>query len=346
MRTQKIAERLRSDHRKKMTEWAQMGAEQALKNKPAPTGEELEVRVGPIRSYYQGFVSVLHMDGVRSHGEEARADKRLSDTTMDMRRGQIAETMEKLRNMEIDHGRVHLHYPWERYTWVMVAYFVVALGETLYNMNAFQILRGPRWQAIGLAISISMATVWYSKMLLRFILDARTRIGRIVRLVISTLFTMAVFLGIGALRAGWVERELSGAELLLNPHTWIFMLVNMLFVIVFMGIDHKYAPTKQDHVDKERKESLKEDVSRLEGQLRKLRKEGIREGRELNESYKRRHREVVRTKEHESEVKEMFRAAVSEYIRENLLRRTDGEVPDCFSQFVEPIKGRLDDVEV
>ena len=311
----------------------------AKRNLPAPSGDQLPPYIGDITSGYEHLATeIFHNRQPSVHFPEAKIDAEHLREKVSRLADDIKTREDQNHRDEYDLGNYHPGSIPLRLWVAGIATSIITIGEVVFNTKAFQITGESMLFALIISISISFGILAASHIAAFLYKGASTVFKRRLVIWCSLLLVSGVFIALAMLRS----RYLASHEVDVSPG--YFVVFNLFFFIVSSLLSLFLLPTLEEiklqlkHIKLFRAvKKRKVEIERLKGEIN-----GIKEVILANTKY--RLRETYYANYAAERIRKMHGESIGAFKAMNLISRTDGQTPDCFSQNIpEP---RIEDITI
>ncbi len=303
--------------------------------KPDKNEKNLLPYIHQIHSAYSSLLATVHTNlgtttthqiGKINHQITTANKKRLQK---DLRELQEAGRQEKLDGGVQDYTEVKI-----RLVFALLLSGLLHIGETFFNISAFQVF-GDMWLAsAALAFALSIALFCWSHALPVFVKREVEKQRKILIVVGGIGIVTVIFTVLGLLRSQMLvlhtQQSVSAVYfVLLNLFVFIASAVVSYFLLPeWEAIKALIQSRKKQHEKRQRQQNYKA-LTQQEKHLHTQAEQHVK-NRILN---------IGQAYDLERQIHLWYREAVGVFIQENLIRRSDGITPKCFASGVPPLKG-------
>ncbi|PCI19305.1 hypothetical protein COB64_04010 [Candidatus Wolfebacteria bacterium] len=239
-----------------------------------------------------------------------------------------------------DLTRLVLTYPWQWRKYVLAAIIGISGVEAVLAAKSFQLFVSNLMMSLLVALLVWAALVTVAHILPKTIRMGRTITQRLLIGLACLVILSLVFYILGEFRVEYLSQvdefaEASGAGSIngiLGISPISFMVLNLFFLSVSTLLSFFYLPNREQRQEKEAWDQLTEDVDTMERKIEKLRLEKQSIEDEFNFSQEKRASIVAYAKYTEAWIKTLYEKSIHTFQKENMLKRKDKQIPDCFEQ--------------
>lgn len=327
--TSYYSEKLESIIQKKEIELKESASKYAKhlagKNLPALTDKSLSPFLGHIKSPCESLASLAHQylmplmheaEHSIESGFAAKQHKRLDD--------EVQKLTHENRNMEFELAN-HDASVYRRIILASIIGFFICVGDTVYNIQSFQLITENIFFATLFSISCSVTALSLAHFIPMLYKKLTTRLGRIVfgsaMLTVITLF----FSALAVFRTQFLQ------ESEISVDSGWFILINMVFFLATMFISALLLPTWEE---------LKRNWKQI-----KLRIAIRKQKKKIREIFKKKEKLRISEMEHEKHcvrvshymdscnhrINKLYHECAETFKRDNIAYRSDNKVPDCMN---------------
>jgi hypothetical protein len=315
-------------------------------NLPNSTDANVESYIKSVRGSYAGLLSQQQNKIASNAGDVAEIESKASDQKSLRLSERIAEAKTKLRReqlelseMDDDDGRhVNTFFVW-------TGVIMIALLEAFFSYKAVGML-DPGNNVVMYLILVCLVAAYISvPKFLRWFFEEFSA-GSKYQWLLNLLAVSALgvsFYGLGILRSQYLQLlpsfdvNSTGAAPSLTVSPWLFMSLNLLFLICGYYLNHLLPTSEQSKNRKglEKRETaiakLEQEIERCEGELSSVPE------REKNSLIRASHSTAGR-KDIYIQINNFFKEAIGAFIEANLAYRSDGLRPRCFDASIEDLE--------
>jgi hypothetical protein len=310
------------------------GTEDGEMNLPRLVGDSLHPYVARITTTYDAMrQKVILLTGFTGLGIEGRtigihADRRIAE-----RRSHAVPIGERLRTKKIDYRRLKaLQYPWRWFGFLVAAMVSLVFGRFVYDAAALEGVVGNLLYAVILSLGIATAANITAHLTPTILALGRTTMQKWVICIAWFALHILVFALIAIVReeyiAGEQAADTSGA-VFINPSAWVFTILNF-FVWIAEVLLYRAWPTNEQWKARAAERELKVSLLKDERQLGSIQRVNEGDAKDTLHAQLELHRTMVATQDLLTLVDVWCAESVTEYMRENQLRRPDHGSPSCF----------------
>ncbi len=307
----------------------------ARENKPAQDEKLLAPFCNLVRTKYNSLIADLsQLVNIEKHMEIGSAEKAESQkevVRLQKHVDQIDARNKTIRSQCVSEpviGQILL------FTLGIILSFVLMQSEYTLLAESFQLLTSTRAKAVSMAMGAGVGLLLFSHILPILINRwVKSRAGRrVCRMVVGMVVSTALFY-LAYIRANYLN-ELNGTDISALPY---FFLTFIPFVAMNLCASYLVLPqisSIQDYVSNTRKQAA---IWINQIKANRLKRQIIRIEVEISEKLKERLEEIVMAKNAKYRIDTYYVQDIAEMLNVNIHSRTDGIVPDCFSQDIPPL---------
>lgn len=301
----------------------------AKRNLPAPLEDKLENYTGELRTGYEMLASdVLHHIQPGANFPEAKMD---ADYFKDKDKNLEAEILEKqsqVHNHEYELGNHCEGNIAARKRWAIIASLIIFSGEVIFNSKSFQVTGENFLFSLILSISISFAVMVFSHMVPFLYKEAKSIFYRRLIVIGSLLIVTIVFSVLAIFRSNYLANH----EIHISPG--YFILFNLFFFIVSTLFSFSILPTWTELKENAHKVGTVKAIKKLKDEIQLLKAERERIKQSILENTKQRVRIGYHANYVIDRLRKMYWETLEVFKSTNRTFRTDGAIPDCFSDIL------------
>lgn len=295
---------------------------------PEPKGDNISSYIGEIKSNCESMIA--YMD------EQVQAHSHLPEFNTDRKNVQIEEAKINEENLKLNNILGNLKNDIEnidvenidtKIKIVLIVSTLLCISESTFNTIAFEAFGDNLLFAIALAVPITILILFISHVFgtqVRKILNPLTRKITIAGVLLAMI---PIFYVLGTMRTVVLEKE--GTT---GIGTFTFLIINYFFFIATAVISYKYWPTKEEHQKYEEYKKLKAEYNKKEKELINNKKHITNLNAELNKKAIHINHISYFREYHIDKVIKLYNNAISIFIKNNMLYRSDRKNPDCFTE--------------
>jgi len=303
-----------------------------VRNLPSAKGDNLSNYTGNSKTKCEKLaIEIIHFLQPDSQFPEASVDAEYFKEKVKNIDLAIKEKEDQNRNDEHDLDDFHKSYIPSRIKWALILSLIVGIGEILFNTKSFQVIGDNLLFALILSISISICVFMFSHVTPFLYKDAKNRMQRISVIAGSLFLATVLFTALAIFRSSY----LASHDITISPV--YFVIINLFFFIVSALMSFFVLPTwkeiKQNSIllkiyyavknRKKEKEILKNEREQIKTTILERTKSRIRIAHHANYALER--------------IRKMYSESIAVFKTINLTYRTDGNIPDCFSEEPEEL---------
>jgi hypothetical protein len=301
------------------------------RNLPAPVGDRFDHYFGESRTTYEKLHAEIQqqlqpavnlpeakIDHDRFQRETAACDERINHLTRENENDAFETTQAKPAS------------PNRRRRYVVGAVLLMFAGEVLFNTKAFQVTGENQLFSMVLSLAVTVAVFAFSHIALTLYRKAKSVLQRCAAIAGSLVTVAAVFTALAIFRSTYLQAH--GVDV--SPV--YFVLINLFFFVVMSLLVYQVWPTAEEVARYEAFEKQKQTMAAREKEIDGLKRRKTELREELAQRTQQRIRVVQLSRDCTVRMRKMHDEAQAVFVRTNLMHRTDGKVPDCFSQGSNP----------
>jgi cation transport ATPase len=201
----------------------------------------------------------------------------------------------------------------------------IALGDAVFTSMSFQAFGENLLFALMLAIVSSACVFFVSHTVAHHYKKAKTKLKKRM-IAIGTLVSVTIFFSaLAILRSVFLESQ----DIHISPV--MFVIISLFFFLASTLVSYHYLPTF-DEIKKNREQmKIYRTIQKCDEEINHLKDQKAEIQRIATESRKQRARLVYHAKYALEICRKIFSVLVGKFTKENLIYRTDGKVPVCYS---------------
>jgi hypothetical protein len=298
----------------------------AKRNLPAPEGDSLAHYTGEIKTGYEKLAAdVFHYLQPAAHFPEAKADAdyfKEKDNEL-VKEIKIREDQNNNDLYELE-GFEKSNIP-SRIYWTLIATFLIALGEIVFNTKAFQVTGESLLFSLVLSICVSFAVFIFSHIAPMLYKQAKKKWQRRLVLIGSLFFVTGLFTALAIFRSSY----LASHDVHIQP--FYFVIINLFFFIVSSLLSFFVLPSWPEIKHNAQRLKVFKAMNKRNREILQLKAEREKIKAIILERTKLRIRIANHANYAADRIRKMFWESWEIFKTVNLTYRTDGITPDCFS---------------
>lgn len=298
----------------------------AKRNQPEAEGDRLDHYVSEVKAGYEKLGAVIyHHLQPEAHFPEAKWDA-------DYYKNKEAETEKEIQKKTCEKytlqhvlGKFDPLIIRTRLWLAMLITGLIAIGDTVFIVNSFQVLGDNLLRALLLSMGVSVSFFVFSHFVPFRIKEAETIRRKRIILIVTMLIATVVYGATAMLRSTY----LASKDVHISPV--YFVIINLFLFIVSMLVSYYLLPTMPELKNNSQKMkqhkaicSKQNEIDKLVSEKKEIEKAGL-------ENKKQRARIIYTANYALDIIRKMYKESIALFKSENLIHRTDGKVPQCFS---------------
>ncbi|PCI19101.1 hypothetical protein COB64_04305 [Candidatus Wolfebacteria bacterium] len=308
---------------------------------PAATGDKYSSLVGSIVGVYNELLAYANkviqgsLNGYQGANDRNRVEERKKK--LDTRINAIWEEV-GLKRMDL--VRLVLTYPWKKRKYIVVGIVAISGVEAVMAAQSFQLFVTNLILSILVAILVWGALIAVAHILPKIIRKGETVAQQLLIGIGCLAILSTVFYILGEFRVEYLTRlsefaEASGAgsdNSIFGISSVSFMVLNLFFLSISTLLSYFYLPNSKQRQEKEAWDNLNDEINDLTGKIEKLNAEKQTIDDEFSFSQEKRAAIIAYAKYSEVWIKTLYENSIQAFQKENILKRSDKQIPDCFDQ--------------
>jgi hypothetical protein len=300
------------------------------RNTPKLTGDDFRPFIGGVVAFYRGLFAYAHQFlQPDSQGPNAKITMEWASERDKI----FDEEIKKRKHANaLDEHKLEDYHPTMmtlRILFSAIVVLIYGLGEVMFNTKGFQLIGENKLFAFIIALGVSTLVCVLSHVAPHFHKRAKTKRRRRLIEIGTILLVTCLFIALAILRTKVLAMQ---GE---NASPFVFIIINLFFFIVSTLFSYIIDPTLDE---------IREHLHFLERHLRIIRRKKEIKEIEADKIKLRDQAKAVTTlsmaitvhsKDIDELIKSMFHETVEHFKTTNIIHRTDGGVPDCFSTNID-----------
>lgn len=298
----------------------------AKRNQPKALGDKLEPYVTVIKAGYEKLgATIFHHLQPEAHFPEANWDSEYFKNKDEEAEKQIQKKEREKHNIEHKLGNYDPKIMHKRILWALIITGIISIGDTFFNTKSFQVIGDNLLFAFIISICVSAAVFFFSHFIPFRYKEAITRIKKKMIVIGTLAIATALFTAIAFLRAAY----LASHDVQISPV--FFVIINLFLFIVSTLVSHYMLPTIREIKTNSERMKQHKSICAMQTEIDNLKENKEQLVKESLENKKQRTRIIYNANYALDIVRKMHCESVAYFKSENLINRTDGEIPSCFS---------------
>lgn len=297
----------------------------ARRNQPAPVGGSLQSFIDETRAKFSMLASET-IANIQPSAEvnDARMEADYYNNKDKHLDAEILELRQKNDRDCYEMGNERNQGLSKRINISIGASLLIMIGEVAINSQALQVTGGSLLSSFGLALSLSIAVVFFSHLIGFWYKKTRSRLKRRLLFFGSLLLVSGVFVSVAILRSLFLAKF----GVILNP--FYFSIFNIFFYLVSFLISIFIFPSWEELKEGWRKMKIQKEISKREKQIQEINIQKDKLRIECLQVNKHRCRKLLLVRHYMDLIQKHYLEAVEGFKRHNIIYRTDGNIPECF----------------
>lgn len=299
----------------------------AKRNLPSPEGDQLSHYTGELKAGYEKLATdVFHKLQPAAHFPEAKMDADYFREKYNKLEKEILEKEEKNKNDEYDlHDFDQSSIP-SRIRWALITTLIITVGEIMFNTKAFQVTGENLLFALILSICISFAVFVFAHITPFLYKGAKNKLQRQLVIVGALSMVTVLFTALAIFRSTYLEAH----DVHISPV--YFVIINIFFFIVSALISFFVLPSWAEIKQNALRLKIYNGIKKRKKEIERLKAEVHKIKNTILERTKLRIRIAHHANYAANRIRKMYWEAVEIFKTTNMVYRTDGKAPDCFTQ--------------
>lgn len=301
----------------------------AKRNLPAVEDDKLENYTGELKTGYEMLASdVLHHLQPGANFPEAKMDADYFKDRDKSLETEILEKQSQIHNHEYELGNHSEGNIGSRIRWAVIASLMIFSGEVIFNSKSFQVTGENFLFSLILSISISFTVMVFSHMVPFLYKETKSTLYRRGIIIGSLIFVTLIFSALAIFRT----RYLANHEVNISPG--YFILFNLFFFVVSTLFSFSILPSWSELKENSTKVGKVKAIKKLKDEIQILKAERDRIKQRILENTKQRVRIGFHANYVIDRLRKMYWETLEVFKSTNRTFRTDGAIPDCFSDIL------------
>ena len=298
----------------------------AKRNQPRATGDKLADFIGTYKAGYEKLgAEIAQFLQPSRHFPDARMEAdyyKEKDGILD------AEIGKQEHENNLDMRLLGNYNPkpiTRKIKWALILSSIIMLGDTLFNTKSFLAMAENLLFALFLSICISIAVLTFSHMTAFRIKETKTILKKRVITLTALAIAAIVFAALAVFRSKYLEIH----DVHISPI--YFVIINLFFFIVSTLLSYSLLPSWQETKENAKKQKLQDAVDKRNVKIQQLQDEKEKIRAAIVDANKNRRLIVYGATYSNDLIKKCNYETAETFKSTNLLHRSDGLTPDCYS---------------
>lgn len=302
------------------------GQHHAKRNQPHPEGDHLENYTPVLRASYEKLgATIFHQLQPEAHFPEAKWDADYFKNKDAEAEKAIQKKEYEKQSMEHALGNYDPKIIHSRLRLALIITGLISLGDTFFNTKSFQVIGDNLLFALVISICVSASVFFFSHFVPFRYKEAKTIQKKRLIVIGTLLIATALFTAIAFLRTIF----LASHDVHISPV--YFVIINLFFFLVSTLVSHYMLPTMAEIKLNSQRMKQYRAICGMQGEIDRMKQEKEEAIKAALENKKQRARIVYAAHYTLDITRKMFKESLAHFKNENLIHRTDGKVPNCFS---------------